>query len=531
MRIFTALEKRLTITAVMVVFLLSALDQTIVSTAMPRIIAELHGLDLYAWVTTAYLLTSTIAVPIWGKLSDHFGRKPILIAGISLFVVGSWLCGLSGEFGDLPIVGSGMVQLIVFRALQGLGGGALFTTAFAIIGDLFDPRERAKFAGLFGSVFDLSSVIGPIVGGFFTDHGTVTLAGHVVAGWRWVFYVNLPLSLLALFMIIVKMPTIGEHRGGRIDFLGALLIITTFTPFLLALTWGGHDHAWTSPLILSRLGVAAASIVGFLALERVVTDPIIPLSLFKNKVFCTANAASFVIGMAFMGSMIFLPLYMQIGQGVKATDSGLSMLPLMGGMILSSSATGFLVSRMGQYKPMMLAGGVVLVIGAGLLCLVGPDTSRLDLAWRLLVSGVGLGPPQSLFNLAIQNAAAPHQMGVATSSTQFIRQIGSTIGVAVFGAVLTHSVTTEFERRLPPPPPGVERHMDMGALRGMSAGPAPPSGPAAALARQMREGLTAASVVCFRTSFMLVIGGVLLTLLVPNLPLRSRAKVEGPPAH
>ena len=207
---FTDTERRTTLAGLMIVFLLSALDQTVVSTAMPRIIAELNGLTLYSWVTTAYLLTSTVMVPIWGKLGDIYGRKPILLAGIAIFLAGSWLSGLSGEFG--PVLGlSGMVQLIVFRALQGIGGGALFTTAFAIIADLYPPRERGKFAGIFGSVFGLASVLGPLIGGYFTDHGTVHLGGQVIAGWRWVFYVNLPLSLLSLFMILVKMPPL-EHR-------------------------------------------------------------------------------------------------------------------------------------------------------------------------------------------------------------------------------------------------------------------------------------------------------------------------------
>src|ERR1700749_3810118 len=226
----------------MIVFLLSALDQTIVFTAMPVIISQLHGLELYAWVTTAYLLSSTVMVPIWGKLGDLYGRKPILLAGIGLFLFGSWLAGLAGEFGDLPLLGGGMIQLIVFRAVQGLGGGALFTTAFAIIADLFPPRERGKFSGLFGGVFGLSSTIGPLIGGYFTDHGTVTLFGHVVAGWRWVFCLNLPLSLFSLLMIIVKMPKMSHQAKGKIDFVGAALIIATVVPLLLALTFGGHQY-------------------------------------------------------------------------------------------------------------------------------------------------------------------------------------------------------------------------------------------------------------------------------------------------
>src|SRR5882757_1336759 len=274
---FTDLEKRVTLWGVAIVFLLSALDQTIVATAMPRIISELNGLALYAWVTTAYLLSSTVMVPIWGKLGDLFGRKPILLAGILFFLMGSWLSGLSGEFGDLPLMGGGMVQLIVFRAVQGIGGGALFTTAFAIIGDLYPPRERGKIGGMFGAVFGLSSTIGPLIGGYFTDHGTVSLAGHVIAGWRWVFYLNLPLSLLSLFMIIVKMPKMSHQAKGRIDFIGAALIIATVVPLLLALTFGGHQYAWLSAPEIALFAGSAIGLGLYIYAERFASDPILPL--------------------------------------------------------------------------------------------------------------------------------------------------------------------------------------------------------------------------------------------------------------
>src|SRR3954467_13139477 len=246
---FTPAERRLTLAGVMIVFLLSALDQTIVATAMPVIISQLHGLALYSWVTTAYLLSSTVMVPIWGKLGDLHGRKGVLIWGILLFLAGSWLSGLAGEFGDLPLLGGGMIQLIGFRAIQGLGGGALFTTAFAIVADLFPPRERGKFAGLFGASFGVASVLGPVIGGFFTDLGTTWLFGVPIAGWRWVFYTNLPLSLLSLFMIIAKMPKLTHRAPGRIDILGAALIVVTFVPLLLALSWGGRDYPWNSHAI------------------------------------------------------------------------------------------------------------------------------------------------------------------------------------------------------------------------------------------------------------------------------------------
>ncbi|MDB5456079.1 MAG: drug resistance transporter, EmrB/QacA subfamily, partial [Caulobacter sp.] len=452
---FTDDERRLTLAALMIVFLLSALDQTVVSTAMPRIIAELKGLALYSWVTTAYLLTSTVMVPIWGKLGDIYGRKPVLVAGIVIFLAGSWLSGLSGEFG--PILGvDGMVQLILFRALQGIGGGALFTTAFAIIADLYPPRERGKFAGIFGSVFGLASVLGPLIGGYFTDHGTVHIGSHVVAGWRWVFYVNLPLSLLSLFMILVKMPVLAHRRSGAVDYPGALLLVVAFVPLLLALSLGGHSFGWGSPQSLGLFGGAAIALLLFVAVERRVSNPILPLALFRNRVFSTSNLAGFLISMAFLGVVTFLPLYMQLGMGVDATTSGLAILPLMGGLIISSTVAGQLVSRLGRYKPLMIAGAVLLLVGVWLLSRVTIHTTLPDLCWRMLIVGLGLGPGQSLFGLAAQNAVSPRDIGVATSSNQFFRQIGSTIGVALFGALLTHRLADSGQG------------MDLGALQGLA---------------------------------------------------------------
>ncbi|GBF07167.1 EmrB/QacA subfamily drug resistance transporter [Deinococcus aerius] len=446
---FTEQEKRITLTGLMVVFLLSALDQTIVSTAMPRIIEQLHGLNLYAWVTTAYLLASTVMVPIYGKLSDLYGRKPILVTGIVLFLLGSALCGMAGEpwFGGL--FGGGMMQLIVFRALQGLGGAALFTSAFAILGDMFPPAERAKFGGLFGAVFGLASVLGPLVGGFLTDHGSVNLFGYFIEGWRWVFYVNLPLGLLSLFMIIAKMPRLTHRAAGRVDVLGALLIVTTTIPLLLALTWGGVTYPWDSARILGLFGVSLVSLIAFILAEARNPDAILPLGLFKIPVFTFSNLAGFVIGMAFLGVVMFLPLYMQSVQGVSATNSGLSMLPLMAGLILASIVSGQLVSKTGQYKPFMIGGAAVLMLGVYLLTKIGVDTTRLDLGWRMFIVGLGLGPSQSLYNIAVQNAVPMRQMGIAVSSSQFFRQIGSTIGTAIFGTLLINNLHSELPKYLP----------------------------------------------------------------------------------
>ena len=465
---FTKQEKTITLVALMVVFLLSALDQTIVSTAMPRIIEQLNGLKLYSWVTTAYLLASTVMVPIYGKLSDLYGRKPILLVGVGVFLLGSVLCGMSGEpwFGGL--FGGGMVQLIVFRALQGLGGAALFTSAFAIIADMFPPAERAKFGGLFGAVFGLSSVLGPLVGGFLTDHGTTSLFGYAIEGWRWVFYVNLPLGLLSLFMIVAKMPRLSHKATGRVDVLGAALIITTTVPLLLALTWGGTTYAWDSARILSLFAVSVVSLGLFIWAESRNRDAILPLSLFKIPVFTFANLAGFVIGMAFLGVVMFLPLFMQTVQGVSATNSGLSMLPLMAGLILASIVSGQLVARTGNYKPFMIGGGLVLVSGVFLLTRISVDTGTWDLAWRMFIVGLGLGPSQSLYNLAVQNAVPLSQMGIATSSSQFFRQIGSTIGTAIFGTLLLSNLQTELPKYLPDVPgmANVANNINLGELRG-----------------------------------------------------------------
>ena len=303
----TPAERRLVLTALMVVLLLSALDQTIVATAMPRIIEQLHGLSMYAWVTTAYMLTSTVAVPIYGKLSDMYGRKPILIVGVLLFLVGSALCGVSGEFGDLPILGSGMMQLVVFRAIQGLGGGALMTCVFATIADLFPPRERGRLFGVFGSVFGVATIIGPLIGGFFTDHGTVTLMNYEVAGWRWVFYVNLPLGLIALFMIVYRMPVLRHPGGGRVDYVGAALIVLTFTPLLLALSLGGTSYPWDSPRIVGLFAIALLAFLLFLWAESRTADAILPLRLFRIKTFRISVLASFIVSMAFLGVVMFMP--------------------------------------------------------------------------------------------------------------------------------------------------------------------------------------------------------------------------------
>ncbi len=527
---FSATEKRVTLAAVMIVFLLSALDQTIVSTAMPKIVAQLQGLDLYSWVTTAYLLTSTVMVPIWGKLSDIYGRKSILVAGIGVFIAGSVLCGMAGEFGPLPGLGGGMLQLIVFRAVQGIGGGALFTGAFAVIADLFPPRERGRFGGLFGAVFGLSSVLGPIIGGFFTDMATLHLGALAVAGWRWCFYVNLPIAGVALFMILAKTPPLLHRRPGRIDVAGAALLVVTVVPLLLALTLGGRDKPWASPDVLGLFALSAGGLAAFVWCELKTVNPILSMDLFRIRTFSTANAAAFVTSMAFMGMVVFLPLYMQLGQGVSATVSGWTMLPLMAGLIGSATASGLYASRTGRYKAPLVWGGLLIIAAATLLALVRRDSSTWDVAWRLLLLGLGLGPQQSLFNLAVQNAVSPAQIGVVTSANQFFRQIGSTIGVAIFGAVLTTSLAEEGGRyaraHLPPAVAArmSERHVSLSDLE-KAAVAAQVKGVAAARAPEaagMGEVVTASIRDVIWAALAVSVLGFLLMLLLPDVPLRDR---------
>ncbi len=513
--------RRITVIALVIVLLLGALDQTIVSTAMPRIVAQLQGLSLYAWVTTVYLLSSTVMVPIWGKLGDLYGRKIILVWGVSIFILGSALCGLSGEFGSLPLLGGGMTQLIAFRGLQGIGGGALFTSAFAVIADLYPPRERGKMSGYFGAVFGLASVVGPLIGGFLTQHGTTHFGRITIAGWRWVFYVNLPLSALALFMIIAKTPSLRAGRGGKIDVLGALLVVAAFAPLLLALSWGGHQYPWASPTILALLATTLVSLLLFVFVELRAPEPLLPLDLFRNKVFSVGNGASFVISMAFFGAITFVPLYLQLGIGVSATTSGMVLLPMMFGLILSSTISGRLVSRIGRYKPMMLFGAVMMLAGVLLMTRLTPQTTALGVSWRVFVLGLGLGPSQGLFALAVQNAVPLSRLGVATSSSQFFRQIGSTVGVAVFGAVMTQALSAEVAKA-----GGGGARVSLDKLQALAAQQAAPGAGHAAVDPLLRIAFSRAIVDLFWVGAALAVVGLALVLALPELPLRQHHRPE-----
>jgi EmrB/QacA subfamily drug resistance transporter len=401
----------------MLALLLAALDQTIVGTAMPRIVAELNGLNYYTWVITAYLVASTIMVPIAGKLGDLFGRKPFLLAGMIGFVVASALCGQS----------HGMLELVVFRTIQGIFGGMLFATVFAVIGDLFPPSQRARLAGLFGAVFGLSSIVGPTAGGYITD----------TWGWRWVFYVNLPVGVIAVLLVLATMPFVRSSASIRdIDFKGAVALIAGLVPLMIALSIT-RDHGWTSPEVLGLLAAAAVLLVIFFILEIHTDHPIVPFDLFKNSTFSVSMIVGFLSGFGMFGTIVFVPLIYQGVLGVTATNSGQLLTPMMLGLIVASTLVGQLMVRIRLYRFLGTAGVAVMLVGMWLLSQVTVSTSRLEVVRDIVIVGAGLGSTFPLYLTAVQSALPRNFLGVASSQVQFWRQIGGTIGTAVLGSVLS----------------------------------------------------------------------------------------------
>lgn len=428
----TPRERVFTLTGILVGLFLGALDQTIVGTAMPRILQDLNGLNLYSWVVTAYLLFSTSMIPIYGKLSDLYGRKLIILIGILIFLTGSALSGQSRS----------MVELIAFRAVQGLGSAAIFSTAFTVIGDIFPPAERGKYQGLFGAVFGISSVIGPWLGGLLTDN----------LSWRWVFYVNLPIGLIAAVFIMLQMPALRSEvkRVVRIDWWGSITLILGIVPLLLALTLGGNNYPWDSAQILGLFALGAAGNALFIWIETRAAEPIVPFDLFSNRTYVIGNiAALLVAGVAFFGAVVFLPIFMVLVVGVSASQAGLTVTPLTLGVVVGSFLAGQIVSRLKRYKVVVLIGVGLTFVGYLLMQGISSATTQAQMTWRMIILGLGIGPSLPVFTLAIQNAVHPHELGAATSSSQFFRQIGSTMGVAVFGTILTTVLTAQLPKYLP----------------------------------------------------------------------------------
>jgi EmrB/QacA subfamily drug resistance transporter len=436
-------DKILTLVGVLIAMFLGALDQTIVSTALPRIVEDLGGLNRYAWVATIYLLASTVLVPVYGKLADMYSKKSIELWAVSLFLIGSILCGLSGEFGTLPILGDGMTQLIIFRAIQGLGGAGLFSMAFIVIADLFPPNVRGKYVGFIGATFGIASVLGPWIGGLLTDSGGSIIPG--VEGWRWVFYVNLPFGIVALWFISTKMPALtpkGERKP--FDYLTAFFLIASLVPLVLGLQLDKTVYPWGGLTTVTLFAIAAVMMILFIVFSLRSSNPVLDLSLFNNRVFTTANLASFLLGAGFLSLVIFLPLFLQNVVGVSATRSGLAILPLSLGVVFGAIISGQLVSRIGRYREIMVIGGVLLAVGVFLLSRMTVDTTATTVTLYMIICGLGVGPSLPLYTLAIQNAVDQRKVGQATSASQFFRQIGGTIGAAVMGTILASSIAATF---------------------------------------------------------------------------------------
>ncbi len=409
--------------------LLAALDQTIVSTALPTIVGDLGGLNRLSWVVTSYLLASTITQPIYGKLGDLYGRKRLFQIAIVIFLVGSALCGAAQNIDEL----------IGFRALQGLGAGGLIVGALSIIGDIVPPRERGRYQGYLGGVFGVASVIGPLIGGFFVDN----------LSWRWVFYVNLPVGAVALVVIAAVLQGSTERRSHRIDYEGAVALALGAGLITLGLTWGGTQYPWGSWEVIACFGGGFAAVAAFVVVERFAAEPLIPLRLFRNGIFTTASTMSFLVGTAMFGALVYLPLFLQVVHGVTPTQSGLKLLPLIGGLIVASVLSGRLISKLGRYRAFPIAGAALISVGLWLLSRIGVSTSYLFMSVGMAVLGFGLGLVMPVLVLAVQNAVHPSDLGTATSASTFFRSIGGSFGVAIFGAIFANRLAYWLPRDLP----------------------------------------------------------------------------------
>ena len=473
--------------------LLAALDSTIVATALPTIVGELGGLEHLAWVVTAYLLAQTVVTPLYGKLGDLFGRKRILQGAIVLFLTGSALCGVSQS----------MFQLIVFRAIQGFGGGGLMVTTQAVIGDIVPPRERGRYQGIFGAVFGVASIAGPLLGGYFTTH----------LSWRWIFYVNLPVGAVALVVLGATLPSRAERVRRAIDYIGAALLAALLSAIILLCDLGGATYAWSSPPMVALAVVTIATLAGFVATERRAAEPVLPLRLFANRAFTVGCLVGFVVGFAMFGSVTYLPVFLQVVKGVSPTASGLEMLPMMGGMLTTSIVSGQIISRHGRYKLFPIAGTTVMSVGLFLISRVHADTSVRGMLLLMLVLGLGLGMVMQVLVIAVQNAVDYTDLGVATSGATLFRFVGGSFGTALLGSIFAARLEAHLTRLLP--------------AAGASSAPRGALNPEllARMPPQLRAVYAQAFTASLSTVFLVAAGvgvlGLLFALALPERPLRE----------
>jgi EmrB/QacA subfamily drug resistance transporter len=487
---------RVVFAGLLLVILLAALDSTIVATALPTIVGELGGLAHLAWVVTAYLLAQTVVTPLYGKLGDLYGRKSVLQVAIVIFLVGSALCGLSRS----------MTQLILFRAIQGFGGGGLMVTSQAVIGDIIPPRERGRYQGIFGAAFGVASIAGPLLGGYFTTHLT----------WRWIFYINLPLGIIALLVLAATLPTQSRRVRHSIDYLGASLLAVTLSGIIVITDLGGTEYPWSSSLMIALIVTTAVALFAFVFAERHAPEPVLPLGLFRNRTVWVTSAVGLIVGFALFGSVTYLPLFLQVVKGASPTGSGLLMLPLMGGMLITSIASGQLISRSGRYKVFPLAGTGVMTLGLFLLSRMTVGTSTLNASFLMLLLGLGLGLVMQVLVIAVQNAVDYRDLGVATSGATLFRLMGGSLGTAVLGAIFAAQLANNLTRFLPPgvDAGGVGLGMDPHALAA-----APPL-----LRSAFAQAFTASLSTVFGVATLIGIVGFLLAWLLPERPLRETIK-------
>jgi len=472
--------------------LLAALDSTIVSTALPTIVSEMGGLEHLAWVVTGYLLAQTIVTPVYGKLGDLYGRKIVMQSAIVLFLIGSVLCGLSQN----------MTQLILFRAIQGMGGGGLVVTTQAVVGDIVPPRDRGRYQGIFGAVFGLSSIAGPLLGGYFTTH----------LSWRWIFYVNLPVGIAALVVLAATLPSFSRRVVHAIDYAGAGLLAVVLSSITLLSDLAGATYPWSSPMSIGLIAVSLLSLVLFAVVERKAAEPVLPLHLFRQRTFVVTSAVGLIVGFALFGSVTYFPLYLQVVKGVTPTGSGMQMVPMMGGMLVTSIMSGQLISRTGRYKIFPLLGTAIMTVGLFLLSRLTPESTNTTASLLMLILGVGLGMVMQVLVIAVQNDVDYHDLGVATSGATLFRLIGGSLGTAILGAIFAGRLTANLLRLLPPgTATGEARDMSVQALLQL------PSSTRALYA----DAFTSSLDTVFLVATVVCAIGFVLTWFLPERPLRA----------